>query len=154
MASLGAPLAFPLGGDTAPSVTPVPTGTTPVPVALRRTLLLDEDGDVDLASGNLAFASGVEAIRVSVYNRLQVFQGEWYLDLDEGMPYFQTILVKSPDTALVRAAFRERILATPGVTAIDSLALTLDPSTRELTVEYVAQTDAGLLSDTVEAGVV
>jgi hypothetical protein len=31
--------------------------------------------------------------------RLSFFKGEWFLNLDEGMPYYQLILVKGPRAA-------------------------------------------------------
>jgi hypothetical protein len=118
-----------------------------------RTLLLDDDGEVDVTTGNIVFATGAEAIKINVRNRLQVFREEWFLDEDEGMPYYQTILGKNRDAELVRAAFRDRILSTPAVTALDALSFTLNTQTRELEVVYRAQTDEGLLADTVLVGV-
>lgn len=115
-----------------------------------RTLKLDADGDLDFSTGNLQVLAGAEAIVQGVLVRLQFFKGEWFLDLDAGIPYFQSVLVKNPDPNVLQTIFREAILATPGVLALTSLVLTLDRVTRRLTVAFRISTDVGELDASTE----
>lgn len=102
-------------------------------------LLLTEDNDLKLINN-------AERIAQQIKITLKFFLGEWFLDTSQGVPYLERVLVKSPNMNHIRAIFRERILDVPGVTAVSSLTLTLDRQKRTLSVGYVAETTAGLLT--------
>lgn len=89
---------------------------------------------------------GAEAIAQRILVRLRWFKGEWFLDENQGIPYFQVLLgVKSPDIALVSGLLRRAILSTPGVARVQSLDLSYDSSTREASLAFVAETDDGAI---------
>lgn len=110
-----------------------------------RTIKLDVNGDFDISTGNLQILTGAESIAQAVRITLQFFKGEWFLNLDAGLPYFQSILVKNPDANQLQAIFRDAILAVPGVSALPSLTLTFDRTTRALSVRCRVSTDFGEL---------
>ena len=111
-------------------------------------LLLDADGDLVVGT-DLSLSSGVAAVTQGIRVRLLTFRGEWFLDLDSGVPYYQEILGKKFDQQRAHAAFREAILATPGVNELLSLVVTFDSPTRELRVLWKANTVFGVAEDTV-----
>ncbi len=111
-----------------------------------RDLLMDADGDLAEVQGDLATARGMVALAQSLRMRLRFFQGEWFLDASVGLPYFQSILVKNPNAPAVRAAFRERILGTPGVDALTSLTLNYRAADRSLDVAFAVTTALGELN--------
>ena len=113
-----------------------------------RDIALDINGDLAISSGDLQLVSGSDAIVQAVKIRLQFFKGEWFLNLDAGVPYFQEILVKNPNPNVLQTLFRKALLETPGVLAIESLALTFDGRTRQLAVSYRVTTDVGELAST------
>jgi len=76
-----------------------------------------------------------EAIRLRLLARLQFFQGEWFLDVRQGMPYFQAVFVKNPEISLIQSIFRRAILSTPGVSSIIRMETRLDSATRRLIVD-------------------
>jgi hypothetical protein len=115
-----------------------------------RDLQLDTDGDFAISGGDLQIVSGADAIVQAVKIRLQFFRGEWYLDEDAGLPYFQSVLVKNPDPNVLHSVFRRAILDTPGVLEITSLTLTFDRAERTLTVAFRISTDVGELDSSVE----
>lgn len=111
-----------------------------------RDLKLDITGDFAIVNGDLVLTSGLDAIRQSLMIRLEFFQGEWFLDITAGLPYLQEILgVKNPNPNVLDAVFRKAILATPGITSINTLTITLDRATRRATVALSVNTDLGLL---------
>ena len=116
-----------------------------------RSLKLTSEGDLDFSSGSLEWTEGALAIAQSLRTRLSLFQGEYDLDLDEGLPYFQALLVKNPNPEIVRQAFRERIVATPGVLEVGRLALSLDAPSRTASVSFTVSTDVGELSAALSA---
>lgn len=118
-------------------------------VANNRDLAFDKTtGKFRLASGNLSFTTGLEAVRQSVEIRLQFFLGEWFLDASRGMAYYQQVFVKNPSIPAVRELFRDQIRGVPGVRDVTKLDLTLDKNTRRLSVKWTANTDLGEISAT------
>lgn len=109
-------------------------------------LKLNAAGDLDLSSNDVELLDGVEAIRQQLQIRYRFFTGEWFLDPDEGVPYIRDVLRKSPNEARVRALLAEVARTTPGVVSVDSIALDLDASLRQLTVtlDLQAQVDGAL----------
>ena len=110
---------------------------------------LDTDGDIDVTdftSPRLFSASeSLQAIAQHVLIRLRTFQGEWFLDTLEGVPYFQQILGVKGGEAVALGLIRDRILNTPGVTSVTAISVELD-SARTMHVSFSAMTDAGALS--------
>ena len=102
---------------------------------------LDANSDIDVSSGSMVLLSGKEAIRQHLLIRLRFFLRDWFLDQAEGIPYFEDILIKNPQTNVIRAIFEKVILGTPGVSAITSLNMDLDIPTRVLSLSFVADTD-------------
>ena len=83
---------------------------------------------------------------------LHFFLGEWFLDLDEGVPMFEQVLVKNPNLPAIQAMFREKILSVPGILAIESFRFDYF-TTRDLRIDFAASTEFGELSATVEVPV-
>ena len=100
-------------------------------------------GDLLLSNGDLATVDGADGITQFLSQRLKFFLTEWFLDETLGMPYFDTILVKNPDEALVSSVFKKEILNTPGVDSLIQFTLDFDVPSRTLTVSLLAKTTAG-----------
>lgn len=110
--------------------------------------LLETAGhDLALVDGNLVLCTDVRAIASHVESRLRFFLGEWFLDLREGMPYFQEVLVKNPDISVVRSLLSRVILETPGVTTLDTADFTYDPAERTLFYSIRFGTNTGASVD-------
>jgi len=102
--------------------------------------LLDSDGDIVITS-DIQFSSGVQAIRQGIAIRMQNFMGEWFLDLDNGIPYFSRILGKRYNEQELLSIMRVPLLATPGVTGIVSLTSEWDGTTRTATISWEVSTE-------------
>lgn len=110
----------------------------------------DDDGDLLFP---LELAGGLEAVQIGVKTRVQMCRGEWFLNLDVGLPLLptpdgsvlesQAILGQKFDPVKIRAAFLAEILTTPGVVDVPVLRTSLDTSTRVLTVTFVVRTQFG-----------
>lgn len=133
-------------------------GTTPASASGKalpqgRDLAIDTnaDGKSDLlvVNGDLVLVADRDAIKQEIYIRLQFVSGEWFLDTTAGLPYFDNILVKSPNLAAIRTIFMDEILASAGVKNVLKLDLTFDSKERSLTVEFTVNTDLGELEDSV-----
>lgn len=131
-----------------PATAPTPTGT----IVPGIDWVLTTSGDLDLTSGDLRFTTGLAAVAQGIRIRLQLFKGEWFMDLEEGVPYFQDLLGHKFSETKARAAFRDSILAAPGVVELVTLNTIFEGSTRTLRVQFEARTDFGLLEDEILVG--
>jgi hypothetical protein len=111
-----------------------------------RDLKLDINGDLAIEGGDLVIVSGAECLAQYLRTRLRLFAGEWFLDTRLGVPYFEQILVKSPDLSLIETGIKAVVLETPGVLALTAFEMTHDRAARTLTVSFTVSTDDGELS--------
>ena len=122
--------------------------------------LLLTDGVVfarDPPTGDLIFplrlVSGLEAARVGARTRIMMCRGEWFLDLDAGMPYLPTqdgvvsqsdaILGAPYDPVKTRAAVLRELLTVPGALSVPVLRTDFDGSSRILAITWVLRTTFG-----------
>lgn len=99
--------------------------------------------------------AGLDAVALGIRDRLLLFAGEWFLDLDAGVPYLPSVdgsnavteraalLGQKFDPVKTRAAFRREILSVPGVVAVPVLLTSFDGPTRRLAITWRATTQFG-----------
>jgi hypothetical protein len=107
-------------------------------------LLLDADGDL-VVDTDAALVAGRQAIAQGLRSELLMIQGEWFANLDAGLPWF-TQIFGAKDLARVRQLLGNAIAARPGVRSLDELQVALDEN-RHLTVSYSVSTIFGQLTD-------
>ena len=110
-------------------------------------LKLDSTGDLDVTTNDFEVLNGIEAIRQELQIRYRFFLGEWFLNSQEGTPYFEHIIKKNANDAQVRAILVDVAKSTPGVVEVRSYEAELDSVNRILTVsmQFGATTDEGLV---------
>lgn len=92
-------------------------------------------GDITLADGDVSLADGLAAIAQRVRDAFLTVKGEWFLDTTYGVPYFDDILVKNPNLAVVKARFIEAANeAIDGEATLAELEVSFRSSDRELDV--------------------
>ena len=111
------------------------------------TLALDSTHDLVLGSRNgIGIAKDGVAVAQGILTRLQLFKGEWYLDIEAGTPWFQKIFADGSDIRIIEAEIKRQILATPGVRSISTFFLDIDKPTRAVTITSEIQSDFGVLA--------
>lgn len=101
-------------------------------------------GDLDVTNGEISLVIENDAITQHLLIRLRTFLGEWFLDEDAGMPYFEEFLIKNPSNLIMEARIKEAILETPGIETVNSLDFVFDAATRAMTISF----EAGLADNT------
>lgn len=109
-------------------------------------------GDLQLSKGQLVLIDGQEEIKQHVEQRLRTFQGEWFLDITIGLPYYDEILKKNVNPSTIDALFIDEILASPGIIRLLSFNSDLDNSSRKLKIDCEAQTIDGVVDFALETG--
>jgi hypothetical protein len=115
-------------------------------------LQLDSDNDLQIPP---VFTTGIDAVVQGCHLRLLLFRGEWFLDLDRGIPYFQEILGHNFEDSetRIRNAFRDELLSVPNVLAVSLLELEYDSPVRMLSIRWKVRTTFGESSiQTTEIG--
>lgn len=113
-------------------------------------LKLDSNDDLAIENNDLILLDGLEAIQQDVDNSLSFFQGEWFLDLRWGVPYYQDILGKKPRLNVIKSILTEAILKVNGISTVFDLEVDFDGNTRILSVSFRASTVEGVLEYTRE----
>jgi hypothetical protein len=125
-----------------------------MPVSLRLTSTVDADnpveGDFHLVNGSYEVIGDTaetfkDAVAQKIQNRLLFFKGEYFLDQREGTPWFESILVKSPDLGAIRSILRDVIAGTDGVAGVERVELDFNRSARTLAISFAAQLTDGTL---------
>lgn len=94
-------------------------------------------------------AQGTNPILQDVSQRLRFFQGEWFLETSQGVPYFQEILIKDPELGQVDAILQNTVLATPGVLQLADYRSEFDRVRRRLSAFFVIVTQLGTVDYTL-----
>lgn len=119
------------------------------------TLKLDANGNLDVAAlatrGLGAFDTGIAAVVTGVRTRILLIAGEWFLNIDAGVPWYErdgvdpatVILGSKYDEARIRPSVLRAILSTPGVVEVTALRIEFETATRNVVVTWQARTRFG-----------
>ncbi len=110
---------------------------------------LDSNNDLIISGGRLAVVTDGAEVVQHVRSRLLFYLGEWFLDNEAGVPYFQQIFTKPANIALVESILKTTIIQTPGVLKLTEFASSYEgKSVRRLTVTFAAETIYGVIDTT------
>jgi hypothetical protein len=109
-----------------------------------RDLALDEHNDLIITT-DLDWSRGIEGVMQECRIKLQMFQGEWFLNLDVGIPYWTHILGQKPAIAIAAmgAAFSETLIRVEDVIEVTKMNITHDRALRKLVVNWQVRTKFG-----------
>lgn len=108
---------------------------------------LDVNHDRTFGQGLSNIAVGAEAVAQRVKTRLYLLLGEWFLDIEAGVPYLQRITTKPSDLFYTESVLRRTILGTEDVSRITSFDMTYNGTTRRLNIATTVTTIYGTLVD-------
>lgn len=120
----------------------------------RIDLALDASGDLDIGPhlpGGIQFTTGLAAVAQKIELAITMYQGEWFMDLEAGVPYYQDVLGKKYNQATVVAAFRDVIAAVEDVTDIKTITAEYVGTTRQANVTWEVVTPFGTTSGSATA---
>ena len=103
-------------------------------------LLINEKGDLEI----------INSVRQAISIKLRWIKGEWIFNTEFGTPYFESILVKAPNDAVIEKTIKDQILSVDGVTGVNSISVLKDSKKRKLKVSFIARTTSGDIESEVE----
>ena len=114
---------------------------------------LDSSGDYTLGTPYDFHIDTPATVAQAVKTRLNLWVGEWFLDVTDGTPWNEQILGKRTRGRNYDAAIRQRILGTQGVTEITGYTSSFDGNTRALSVSATITTLYGTTQLSTTIGV-
>lgn len=114
-------------------------------------LLNYETGDLTWKNGPLTIdyttQPYVDTVKQRLFIMLRTFQGEWFMDLNHGIPYWQSILGKKTTKSAVDLIFQQKILAQNGVKEITEFKSTF--VNRQYSLDFKVRVSTGEVTDTI-----
>lgn len=103
----------------------------------------DECNDLVIVDNEPVLVSGVDRVARHVKTVLETGQGEWFLDLEHGTPWFARILGHKFSAGQTNITVRDAILSIDGVASIRSVASVKGSTPRSAIVTVVVLTTQG-----------
>lgn len=86
------------------------------------------DGDWDVTNGQLTIVTDVaQAAAIELENKFYMGRGEYFLNVNEGVPYFEYVFVKNPVPAVIKSLFQQIILGTDGIKSLIDDSVKVNP---------------------------
>ena len=102
-----------------------------------RDLLLGPDNDL-VVTNDLQFSRGIQGVIQECRVKLQLFKGEWFLNIDAGIDYWGDILGRKPRIAIQAAqeAFTAKLEGVEDVIKVTKMTLAYNGRTRKLDIAW------------------
>ena len=107
---------------------------------------LTSTGDYSFGSGGNDYADGNEAVAQAIKTKLLLFYGEWWENLGEGIPMFQSVLGQTnPDTikSSLSMLVEQRITEIQEVDSVKNIEIEYDKRNRTISMEVDVVTTSG-----------
>ena len=88
-------------------------------------------GDLVFEDFDFALVGGVDQIAQNLAIRLRFIQGEWFLNILAGIPYYQYFFIKNPNQIQVETFLKDEISNTDGIIDITSFSSDFDGINRK-----------------------
>lgn len=112
---------------------------------------IDEDGDYIFGNGQYDFLIDIEAVPQAIKTKLNLFRGEWWEDLSEGLPFYQEIagefIKTDEDKDIVTRLYCNRISDVEQVTSFLSVNAEFDNEKRKYSLVTDVETIYGVASN-------
>jgi hypothetical protein len=121
--------------------------SAPTTAALLNTpITVGLSGDPIRGQSQQNFLSDLDATAQAISTTIKLLQGEWFENLANGTPLFQSILGVANTNIGVSMILRARILSVPYVTAVQNLVINYNGATRGYSFSATVQTQFGAVT--------
>ena len=99
-------------------------------------LALNTDHDLVITGRDLTPLTGFELVAQRVRQGLLLLKGEWFLDEEAGLPWFDRVFKKQESLEAIKQLLIRAISTTEGVEELQEFSLELNKVTRELSCSF------------------
>lgn len=107
---------------------------------MNNDIQMTRSGDIALSRYDIAATDSIEQ---AILIKLRWFFGEWVYDTSLGMDWFGKVLIKNPNSLLIRRMIEDTILSVDGVNSVENLTLSIDKVTRVARIAFTVHTVDG-----------
>lgn len=86
---------------------------------------------------------GVDQIIQNLSIRLKFILGEWFLDITQGIPYFESFFIKAPNLIQIESILKDEIVTTRGIAELLTFEANYVALNRKFVVKFQARADSG-----------
>lgn len=107
---------------------------------------ITSSGDYSFGSGSKNYVDGNEAVAQAIRTKLLLFYGEWWENLGEGIPVFQSVLGQTnPETikSSLSMLVEQRITEIQEVDSVKNIEIDYDRKNRTISMEVDVTTTSG-----------
>ena len=108
---------------------------------------LNSNHDLFALNGRIAVLRDIDEVAQHIKTRLLLVLGEYFLDVNEGVPWFTVIFTKPADLQEVETVIKNTILTTENVNELTSFSMDYDRITRTLLITFSCNTEFGLIEN-------
>lgn len=105
----------------------------------------------DIETSGRQFTSGAEEVAQTIKTRLRLYLGEYFRNINDGTPWWESILGKKGSLASKETIIKNRIIRTNGVKQLVAFSTDFNIDTRVYSISAVVLTDFG--ETTINLGV-
>lgn len=99
----------------------------------------------DIVTSGVQFTNEQDEIAQTIRTRLKLFLGEYFRDITDGVPWFQSILIKTGTLTSKDAIIKQRIIQTEGVNNIVEFTSDYDIKSRKYSINCIVNTPFGIV---------
>lgn len=103
------------------------------------------DKEIQFVDNSFVDVLDEAALAQRLEGRLKMFEGEWFLDENEGVNWIDALSTKPFRLSDFEPIIRSELLSDPAVKDITKLEITPNNATRVLTIDFEVQSDVGLV---------
>jgi hypothetical protein len=92
---------------------------------------------------DFALIDDTKQIMQNLAIRLRFVLGEWYLDITQGVPYFEIFFRKAPNQIQIESILKEEITNTRGILELTSFESNYNSRSRLYSVKFSARSISG-----------
>lgn len=107
-------------------------------------------GDYSFGNNGQDYISDAEAVAQAVKTKILLFYNEWWEDLGQGIPMFQSILGNASFEGIkdsLQMLLKDRILGVPNISSVDEINIVQDKN-RTVTITIRCTTTSGETAET------
>lgn len=97
----------------------------------------------DIVTSGVQFITERDEIAQTIRTRLKLFLAEYFRNINDGTPWFQSILNKRGTVTSKDAIIKQRIVQTPGVIELVSFSTDYDINLRKYSITAAVDTQFG-----------
>src|SRR6187551_3333758 len=85
---------------------------------------------------DFALVDDTKQIMQNLAIRLRFVLAEWYLDITQGIPYFEFFFIKAPNQIQIESILKEEIVTTRGIVELTSFTADFNTRSRVFSVRF------------------